>query len=356
VKGFFALHTFNMALTASTKLYGTIQPNVLGILGLRHTIQPSLSYSYNPDFSKESWGYFHSYRDSLNREVRYDPYTGYTYRPGEIYGGVSAYESQTLGMNLSNLFEMKIHPKTGDTTMTPRKFQLLNLNASANYNFVRDSLRLSTIALSARTNVEGVLDISASAQLSPYVFERQKLAYDSLGRLVVVAPGHEINKFTLNEGLGLSRLTSFELQLGTNISQELFSSKAEADTSEVGRPIANADRIYAFRIPWNLSLYYNYSMSQFDPDNKSRNSNIRASLSFSPTPNWRMSASTYYDFVNKQVGTPNIQIHRDLHCWEMDFDWVPTGVYRRFTLTIRLKAPQLQDIKLEKKGGNQWGS
>ena len=46
--------------------------------------------------------------------------------------------------------------------------------------------------------------------------------------------------------------------------------------------------------------------------------------------------------------TQHFSLYRDLHCWEMDFSWVPTGFYRNFKLEIRLKAPQLQDVKVTK--------
>jgi len=55
-----------------------------------------------------------------------------------------------------------------------------------------------------------------------------------------------------------------------------------------------------------------------------------------------------YDFVNKDFSAPRIVISRDLHCWVMNFTWNPIGLYRGYQLEIRVKAPQLQDLKLEK--------
>lgn len=344
--GFYALHTFSFGVSANTKLYGTLTPNVFGILGIRHTLQPSLSYSYNPDFSKESWGYYLTYRDRTN-EVRYDPYTGYAYRPGTVFGGVPSGESQTLGMNLSNIFEMKLSPSEEDTTMTPRKFQLFNLNASSSYNFVRDSLKLAPVSLSFRTSIENLLDIYGGATLTPYVFQLARVGIDTSGNPYVIESGRELNRYLFSEGRGLARLTNFDIHFSTNIRSEMFESKSK-DTSNV----ADAGG-YSFRIPWDLSLGFDYSMNQSNPSEKARSSSMRASLNIKPTPNWRISASTYYDFVTKEIGTPQINISRDLHCWEMNFSWVPTGAWRSYSLVIRLKAPQLQDIKIEKKGSDR---
>jgi hypothetical protein len=34
----------------------------------------------------------------------------------------------------------------------------------------------------------------------------------------------------------------------------------------------------------------------------------------------------------------------------MNFNWIPKGGYRGFRLEIRVKAPQLQDLKITKQG------
>jgi lipopolysaccharide assembly outer membrane protein LptD (OstA) len=346
VRGFFALHTFSLGVSANTKLYGTVSPNIAGIIGIRHTMQPQISYSYNPDFSTSAWGYYQSYRGIRDSLIRYDPYSGDGIRPSEIFGSVASYESQTIGMSISNMFEMKLNPASDDTTMTPRKLQLLSLNLSSGYNMVADSLKLSPISLSYSTRVQELVDMSGSATYSPYVIQRRRLAEpDSLGHRAVAEPAHLTNRYIAEDGNGLLRLVDFSFSLQTRLSSDMFASKP--DTSIKALP-GN----YAYRIPWSLSFGFNYGMDQFDPDNKSRRATMFSSFSISPTPNWRITASTYYDLVTKTVGAPQIGISRDLHCWEMNFSWIPAGEMRRFELVIRLKAPQLQDIKLERKGSD----
>ncbi|MBZ0199020.1 MAG: LPS-assembly protein LptD, partial [Ignavibacteriaceae bacterium] len=77
------VRTFGLGVTASTKFYGMFTPNILGIQAVRHTVSPSLSYNYTPDFSKPFWGYYDSYKDSTGKEVRYDKFGR------EVFGGVS---------------------------------------------------------------------------------------------------------------------------------------------------------------------------------------------------------------------------------------------------------------------------
>ncbi len=103
-----------------------------------------------------------------------------------------------------------------------------------------------------------------------------------------------------------------------------------------------------FSIPWNLDLSYTFSQSQPDPRVKFRHASFAALLSFNLTEYWKISASTNYDLTVKQFAAPQVSVYRDLHCWEMNFTWVPTGPYRNYRLEIRLKASQLQDIKVSK--------
>ena len=76
-------------------------------------------------------------------------------------------------------------------------------------------------------------------------------------------------------------------------------------------------------------------------------------MEFNLTENWKFSMSGGYDLMNKEVVVPNVNISRDLHCWLMNFTWVPTGAYRQYRLEIRVKAPQLQDVKVTKQGSAQ---
>lgn len=365
VDGFFTYRTFRASLTASTKLYGMFAPGVLGIMGIRHTLQPSVSYNWNPDFSKASWGYWQSYVDSTGNDVRYDPYSGFSYRPSEVFGGVGAGESQTIGMSLSNIFEMKINPREDDSTATPRKFQLFSLNANSNYNFVKDSMKLAPVNLSFRTSIQGLLDIYGGATLSPYAWQPSVYSYDIDGNLRRDVIGHELGTYLWEqEGGGIARLTNFNINLSTTISHEMFKSKAAPavdstsldldEDEEGGLPSAtDPNAPYSFSIPWNLSLGYDYTMNQFNPESKTRNSGLRANLTFSLTPSWHFTMSGYYDIVNKEIGAPQITVRKDLHCWEMNFNWVPSGPYRNFYFVLRLKAAQLQDIKVEKRGSDR---
>ncbi len=348
VNGFRAVRTFSAGLSASTRFFGIVQPQIFGVTSIRHTATPSLTFSYQPDFSDPRFGYFGTYVDTAGRTVRYNKFER------EIYGGASAGRQEMVSLSVGNLFEMKV--RTNDSLQQEKKIQLINIGAAMSYNLAADSLRLSQLNLSYRTDIGNLLSLSAGTTHDFYVFDP--------------TAGVRVNRFLWSTGKYLPDLTSVSLSLSTTLSgekKEQPPSKSDVPES-VAREQERASgqvgpqapgRSYAglfeqetpdFSIPWNLTLSYSFSQSQADPRQKYRSSSVNASLSFNLTDKWRFTSSGSYDFVRKEFAAPSVNIYRDLHCWEMNFTWFPVGFYRGYRFEIRLKAPQLQDLKITKQG------
>ncbi len=344
VNGFEAVRFFNMGVSASTKLYGMFQPPIPGIAGFRHTITPSISYNYQPDFSKPWWGYYGTYRDTLGKEVSYDRFQR------EVYGGAPAGEQQAIGFNVGNLFEMKTEDK--DSVNKGTKYQLMNLGASMSYNFAATQFKLSDLALNYRTDIGQYLGISGNNNYRFYDYNTQL--------------NQRVNKLLFDEGKGIAELTDFTVSLSTTLRGEKKKREAEThpidSTANIGTMPATFEQnglhgLYGeelpdFSIPWNLGLSFTFAQNQENPDAKTRSANLNANLGFNLTENWKFSAQGSYDVVNRQIAAPRITIDRDLHCWTMNFSWVPSGALAGYRFELKLKAPQLQDIKLTKQSIN----
>ncbi|HOQ49264.1 MAG TPA: hypothetical protein PLV01_05485, partial [Candidatus Kapabacteria bacterium] len=67
------------------------------------------------------------------------------------------------------------------------------------------------------------------------------------------------------------------------------------------------------------------------------------------TETWNISANARYDFIRKEFLTPQINLKKDLHCWELILNWNPIGFNRGFYLRFGIKSSSLQDLKIEKK-------
>ena len=241
-----------------------------------------------------------------------------------------------------------------DTVQQEKKIQLMNIGAGISYNFAADSLQLSPLTLSYRTDIGNLLSLSAGTTHNFYVFDR--------------TAKNRINKFLWSKGQIFPDLTSVSLSLSTSLSGEKKQTTPSNVPANVARDQERASgqigspaqpRTYTglfepetpdFDIPWNLTLGYSFSQSQFDPEVKSRSSSLNASLSFNLTEKWKFTGSGSYDFVQKEFAAPSVTIYRDLHCWEMNFQWFPIGFYRGYRLELRIKAPQLQDLKVTKQG------
>ncbi len=350
VDEFNAMRTFNASVSTSTKLYGIFNPNLFGVESFRHTLLPSISYVYTPDFSKGNWGYYDTYTLLNGTVVRYDKFQN------GIYGGTPSGETQMLNFSLGNIFEIKMVKSESDTTKEQKKIQLLNLNAGISYNFAADSLKLSELNLSYRTQIGDLISFSGS---SSYTFYDQ-VGHDQDGYVSY----QEVNQFLASKGKGLFRLTNFGLSISTSLRGE----RAKSNEPKTQQPKPNEEGFNAFNkkdynaiyddssspdlsIPWNLNLSYNYNFSKPNPDQSQSYSSLNADIGFSLSKNWKFTIRGGYDFDSKKITTPQITIYRDLHCWEMNFNWNPLGYYSGFRFEIRLKASELQDVKVTKSGG-----
>jgi len=342
IKKISLVNTYDLGLTASTKFYGIFNLNTLGFEAIRHTVTPSLSYSYRPDFSEPRWNYFGEYAASDGKVIKYNKYEK------EVFGGATSGEQQNINLSIGNNFELKTIIDPTDTTVKAgdNKIQLLNLTAGIGYNFAADSLNFSDLNLTYRTQVSDFFDLSGSSRFTLYDYA------DGISR---------INKFLISEGKGLLRLTNLNFSLSTRLSGEKFASSDDEKLTGVEDEFGLIDEqnrsvyqgIYNqtdpdFSIPWQLSLTYNFNLNRQIPEDKQIFSNLSGSVSFSLTRNWKFDISGSYDFDKHEFVAPQIRVSRDLHCWIMNFTWNPIGTYTGFRFEIRVKAPQLQDLKITK--------
>jgi hypothetical protein len=159
-------------------------------------------------------------------------------------------------------------------------------------------------------------------------------------------------------------MTNFNVSLSASISGDRLSSSGQTPQTDsypedgiLGQTFQNGYQgIYGgrdmdpdFAIPWSLSLNYNFNENRLTPNNITKSSNVSGNLDFNLTPLWKFSVAGSYDLVRKEFSAPQIRISRDLHCWIMNFTWNPIGFVRGYYLEIRVKAPQLQDLKVTKR-------
>ena len=138
--GFYRLYNYTASVSASTTLYGmydfTKKRRDRKIQAIRHTITPSIGFSFAPDFSDPRYGYYLTRQtDSTGRFTTYSPYAV------NAYGVPSSGKSMSMNFSLSQNLEMKVLSKRD--TSGVKKIKLIDeLRLSGSYNFLADSMKL----------------------------------------------------------------------------------------------------------------------------------------------------------------------------------------------------------------------
>ncbi|MBQ9472915.1 MAG: LPS-assembly protein LptD [Bacteroidales bacterium] len=364
VRGFRSNRDVSYTSSLSTRIYGMFNFRYGPMKALRHVVNPTLSFRYQPDFGKASLGYWKQYTDTTGYVHRYSIFEQ------SLYGGPSDGRSGQVAFSVGNNLEMKWKPllskkNAQDTATELKKITLIeNLNLGMSYDVARDSLNWSDLSVSGRTTLFRSFQINYSGSFIPYVV-------DSLGNK------HNQLLWNAERRLFQKSNSTWSTQLSWSLNNATFKKKggnekssAAGSKAQLVPPIFQTPYNYDpalmtgsyvdFSVPWNLSISYTLSyVSRYVAQQFSLNSEVVQSLSLSGslslTENWKVSFSTGYDFANKGMSYTSVDIYRDLHCWEMRFNWVPFGYYKSWNFSINIKADSLHDVKWEKKQPYQDG-
>lgn len=350
VRGFKSNREFSFSSSLSTRIYGMFQFKRGPLKALRHVLNPSVAFSYHPDFGAASLGWWKQYTDTTGYVHRYSIFQN------SLYGGPPDGRSGALNLSLGNNLELKWQ-NPFDTTAEVKKITLIeNLTLSMSYDLAKDSLRWSPLSVSGRTTLFRNLVLSYSGSFSPYVI-------DSLGRL------HDQLLWERDRKLFRKQSSTWSAQLSFSLNNSTFggSGSGSSPTPSQGQaattilqtpynynPVLMTGGYYDFSVPWNLSISYTFNyVNTFVAREMKLESQTTQSLSLSGnvslTDKWRVAFTTGYDFVNKGMSYTTVDIARDLHCWEMKFSWVPFGYYKSWFFQINIKADALRDVKYEKR-------
>jgi len=345
-RGFYALHDVNLSTSLTTKVF-FIYAAKKGILAARHVMSPDLSFSYQPNLSGNTYGtYFNTIR---GEEVEY------SYFSGAIYGTVSQRTRAIARLTVNNNLEIKVRSKK-DTITGTRKITIFdNVGISCGYDFAADSLNWQPLTIMGRTSLFSFLDITFRLSFDPYIINSN---------------GRRVNQTEAKVNNKAMRLSGSDLNVGVNwrLNQDFFKRMRKSEKSGDEPPPKQQEYIFPennvgipntrpdFRNPWNVTINYTFAYITSDniyyymnQANKKYNSNIIQTINVSAdlniTRKWKIEVVTGYDIQQKDFSYTEFRVYRDLHCWEMRFNWVPFGFRRSWGFTINVKASVLQDLK-----------
>ena len=355
ISGFNRFHEYNLGASLTTNIYGTFNFKKGRLKAIRHTIRPSISYGYRPNFAKNY---------DLQVQQNSDPNDLLTYSPfeGGVYGTPGSGIQNSIGISVNNVLEAKVAPKDPDSDEEDKKVTILNnLNFNTSYNIAADSLKWSPLNANAGTRLfKDKLALNINAAFDPYQINSK---------------GNRINKFNN----GLLRLTRIGATANYSLSSKDFEKKKEGeknnskqqgngaqDTPDVfgqNRPNSNdlsnnqqgkkgnetkKTELYRIKIPWTLNLAY--AMNYFD--NGLKNDVVNNSLMFSGdvelSPKWKVGFSSGFDIKENAFTYTRLSFSRDLDSWRLNFNWTPFGINSSYNFFIGVKSSVLSDLKWDK--------
>jgi len=354
VSGFNAFRNYSASTSIGTTLYGMFKFKNSRLKAIRHTMRPSVSWSYRPDHAER-----HELRvRNSNTLGDIDTYTPFD---NGIYGSPSSGISNSIGISVSNVLEAKVEPKDEEELKDDEEFKKVTLlnsfNFSTSYNMAADSLRWSNLSVSASTRVfRDKLNLNLSASLDPYQ---------------VTSEGTTIDDFNSN----IFRIESASLTANYSISSKDFD-KSEPDNKKdnsngndtpdvYGAAIDPAEKakknkkgkgdnektakLYQADVPWDISLVYSssYSNNGFSTVGI-QNHTVGFNGNVELTPKWGVGFSSGYDLLEGAFSYTRLNFSRDLDSWNFNFNWIPFGTNTSYTFFIGVKSSLLSDLKYDK--------
>jgi hypothetical protein len=356
--GFNRVGFYNTSFAMNTNFYGFYNFKPSGKLQtIRHHMAPTVGFNFNPDFSDPAYGYYQEVQtDKSGRIARFSRHQGL------IFGDAPLGESRALSLGLRNVLEAKIKTQTDSTEGEFKKIPLLeSFNFNTAYNFAADSFQLSPIQISARTTLfEQKLSVNVNSTIDPYA------TLSTLGSDGTIRYSSS-KEFAWKKGQGIGTIRNASLNLNASLNPQKGKNPGEVRDeltqdfiqrggamnafveNEINRIVADPSQYIDWEIPWNLTLGYNlaYAKQVSNTTNITQAMNISGDLSISEK--WKVNFNTGYNFDSKEITQTMIGIARDLHCWQMNVNWVPFGRFTSYNIDIRVKSSILQDLKVSRR-------
>lgn len=364
---FGATHNYSGSISMSTRIYGLFNfGKHRKLQAIRHVVSPSISANFSP----EKGTYFNGWRTltytDRNGDVRTQDYNIYSGQLNSVPG-----KGKTAGLNFSlgNNFEAKVRDLKDTTGTGTKKIKLIDqLNFSTGYNFLADSCRMNNVGVTMSTSIFGKLGINANANFDPYA-----VLVDQNN-----PSGRKINRFAVQEGQGLMRLTNASVSLSYSLSGEGKINGNDGTKQAGGNPADHYTRIYYHpvtgeyipggwlyymnpNVPWSINFNYSFSYSktyQYSNGQVIQNNRYTQTLGLSGnvklTPRLSMQMSTNLDIMAFRLSGTQLTATYDLHCFNINVSWIPNGKWESWSFRIQANAAALADLLRFRKSSSFW--
>jgi lipopolysaccharide assembly outer membrane protein LptD (OstA) len=281
--------SMNFGSDLSAKAFGTFYPRIGPLIGVRHTVTPSVRYGFTP---------------KLNAQQR---------------------QSQSFSWGLDNSIDLKLKKGTQEI----KSSDVLAWYVTGSYNpELPASKAFSDISSRSQLRVGNVLTFNLNNRYSPY---RGKVLSNDFGMSFNLALKGAMNYPAVWAAPERERITAA-------IDGEKKGEAPPSEKPQPGRAGAAAG--------WSLSIGYDLSEAWSEGSPRTMRSNIRYGGSAQLSRGWHLAFNGYYNIEARDFTQQSYRLERDLHCWQASFIHERTANDWRYYFEIAIKAHP--EIKYER--------
>ncbi|AEA45357.1 hypothetical protein Fluta_3385 [Fluviicola taffensis DSM 16823] len=334
-KGGFS-HSFNSSVSVTSNLYSYYRFIGKRKTILRHVMTPTVSFNYAPAIQQG----ITSYQDTSGREIKYSRYEG------SLYSEYLTKSSGRIIFGVNNTFELK-QKSAKDTVTGFKKLRLIdNFFLNTDYDIFKDSMNWGNLNMRMVINPNEFINLTITANHSWYSWND--------------TTGVTKRQFAIKENQGIGRITSASFATSLILTTKKNRDKLQNISNEMANIwnpqyqqwMLNPNQMVHFDIPWKLTIDHIFGLNlntdvltyrgkHYLPTNT-----INVSGDVNLTPNWKVAARLMYDIQTRSISNFNINLYRNIHCWNVVFNWTPIGTNKSFTVGIRGNASMLQNANI----------
>lgn len=327
-------HKFDASASLSTTLFSYYRFIGKRKTVLRHVATPSVSFTFNPTIQNG----LKTAVDTSGKIFNYSTFER------SVYSQSYSNSSGKIAFSLNNTFELK-QKDDRDTVTGFKKTKIIdNFFLNADYDIFKDTMKWSNLNMRMVINPNEYLNITINATHSFYSWN------DTTG------VAQKTYAFQTNQGIG--RIDNGSVSTGLVLTSRKNQNRLAALNTEmapVWNPvyqqwITSPNQMVYFEIPWKLTIEHivslNTNTANFLDTRYTLTNTFRTTADMNITENWKIQGTVMYDANVKKVSNLNLNLYRNIHCWNVAFTWTPIGTNKSFLISLRGNASMLQNANI----------
>ncbi len=329
-------HVFNSSASITSTLYSYYRFIGKRKTVLRHVMTPTISINYSPAIQLG----IANYTDTAGNVFNYSRFER------SIYSSGIGSSNGRISIGINNSLELK-QKSNKDTITGFKKTRIIdNLYISTDYDIFKDTMNWNDVAFRMVINPIETFNITINGAHSLYAWN------------TTTGVSNALYAFETNQGIGRlksgSISTSWTFTAKKNRAQLKNSSSNALNTwnPNYQQWINSPTQLILFDIPWKISVEHifslasNFNQATFVSKNYLPTNTLRLSGDLSFTENWKVASNLLLDLESGKITNFNINMFRNIHCWNVSFNWTPIGTNKNFIISLRGTAAALQNVNL----------